>query len=397
VTRASVQTGLDILCTSGFSLLKNKRVGLLCHPASVDSKLMHIIDLVLQAGLDLRLLIGPEHGIHGTAQDMEAVEHSTIRPEAIKVVSLYGDCLDDLKPKPDDLEEIDVLVVDLQDIGCRYYTYAATLLYCLQACAQASVAALVLDRPNPINGISYEGPLLEDELHSFVGEFPVPVRHGLTIGELAGLARTTIENLDLTVVRMQGWQRSMWFDQTGLAWVLPSPNMPTLDTATVYPGSCLIEATNLSEGRGTTRPFELVGAPWLDSNDLVLRLRKTAQAGVEFRPVTFRPAFQKHAGAVCNGLQLHVVDRQVYSPFIVGLAVLQAAKQQVPEHFAFRTKAYEFVSDRPAIDLLTGTKDVRRALDSDADLESLIGQWRTGLASYAKWRGEFLLYPEDDE
>jgi uncharacterized protein YbbC (DUF1343 family) len=396
VTRASVQTGLDILSASGFSSLKNKRVGLLCHPASVDSSLEHIVDLARQACLDVRLLFGPEHGIHGSAQDMEAVGNSTEPSGAIKVVSLYGDCLDDLEPNQSDLEQVDVLVVDLQDVGCRYYTYAATMLYCLQACARAGVAVLVLDRPNPINGIVCEGPLLEDELHSFVGEFLVPVRHGLTIGELAEMARSTIDKLDLSIIRMKGWRRGMWFDQTGLPWVLPSPNMPSLATATVYPGSCLLEATNLSEGRGTTRPFELLGAPWLDSNDLVLQLKQKVQAGVEFRPVTFVPAFQKHAGQTCHGLQLHVVDRKAYSPLAVGLAVLQAVRQQAPQHFAWRSEPYEFESDRPAIDLLTGTTMVRRTIDSAGDLEDLIGQWRTGLASYAKRRREFLLYPEDD-
>jgi uncharacterized protein YbbC (DUF1343 family) len=388
-----VQTGLEVLQSAGFAPLKGRRIGVLAHASSVNSDLVHITDLLIEAGLDLRVRMGPEHGIGGAAQDMEPVDYE--REPGIPVVSLYGQSEENLRPPKDVLDDIDVLVADLQDVGSRYYTYAATLRYCMEDCAKAGVTVMVLDRPNPINGVSMEGPLLDDDLRSFVGAYPVPVRHGLTIGELAVMAKLEGVNADVKVIKMDGWRREMWYDQTGLPWVMPSPNMPTLDTATVYPGACLLEATNLSEGRGTARPFELLGAPWLAAKALCLELSQSPLEGVAFRPLVFRPAFRKHVGENCHGVQIHVTDRSRYSSFMTGLLFLQAARRQNRKKFTWRSDPYEFVTDHPAIDLLAGTGAVREAIESDADLTDLQSAWQKDLSDFARERKRFLLYPEE--
>jgi len=387
-----IQSGLDVLIDRGFDLLRDRRLGLLAHAASVNGELVHAQSIFLDAGLDLRLLMGPEHGLSGGSQDMQAVEHQGGRE--IPIVSLYGKSIEDLSPGPELLDQIDLLVVDLQDIGSRYYTYAASMLYSMRACARAGVAVVVLDRPNPLGGKMLEGPLLGEGFHSFVGEFPVPVRHGLTIGEMARLASKGMD-IELTVIEMKGWRREMWFDQTGLPWVMPSPNMPSLDTAMVYPGSCLVEATNISEGRGTTRPFELVGAPWIDARRLSRMMAGRVGAGARFRPVTFKPTFQKLRGKNCHGIQVHVTDRHVFEPFRFGLELLRTLLEIAPDQFSWRTEPYEFVSDRPAIDLLCGTDEVRLALESGADCRDLWSRLQEQAAAFGQARGEFLLYGGD--
>jgi uncharacterized protein YbbC (DUF1343 family) len=390
-----VQTGLDVLQSAGFAPLKGQRVGVLAHASSVNSELVHITDLLIEAGVDLRVRMGPEHGIGGAVQDMEPVDDE--QEPGIPVVSLYGQSEENLRPPREVLDDIDVLVADLQDVGSRYYTYAATLRYCMEDCAKAGVTVMVLDRPNPINGASMEGPLLEDGLRSFVGAYPVPVRHGMTVGELAVMAKLEGVDADVKVIKMDGWRREMWYDQTGLPWVMPSPNMPTLDTATVYPGACLMEATNLSEGRGTARPFELLGAPWLAAKALCLELSQSPLEGVAFRPLVFRPAFRKHVGENCHGIQIHVTDRSRYSSFTTGLYFLQAARRQNRQKFAWRSDPYEFVTDHPAIDLLSGTAAVREAVESDADLTDLQSSWKKGLSDFAQERKRFLLYSEEGQ
>ncbi len=390
-----IKCGLDVLVDSGFDLLRDRRLGLLAHAASVNGELVHALDLFLGAGLDLRLLMGPEHGLSGGSQDMQAVEHQLMQD--IPVVSLYGDTLEDLSPREEQLAEIDVLVVDLQDVGSRYYTFAASMLYCMRVCALAGVAVIVLDRPNPLGGAILEGPLLGEGFHSFVGEFPVPVRHGLTIGEMARLASRQMD-IELTVVEMKGWRREMWFDQTGLMWVMPSPNMPGLDTATVYPGACLVEATNVSEGRGSTRPFELIGAPWIDARRLCRIMTEHSDscgAGVRFRPVTFRPTFQKHKGENCHGIQVHLTDRRLFWPFRFGLELLRALREIGADEFSWRTEPYEFVSDRPAIDLLCGTNEVRLALESGADCGDLWRHLQRQADAFRQARAEILMYEEE--
>jgi uncharacterized protein YbbC (DUF1343 family) len=388
-----VKTGLDILRERGMPALRGRRLGVVAHPASVARDLTHLVDCLLERDLDVRVLMGPEHGVRGDAQDMEALAHHTDRRTNLPVISLYGDTPESLRPSTAVLADLDVLLIDLQDIGSRYYTFAATMRACLEASAGTNIQVMVLDRPNPLNGLTYEGPPLEDGFRSFVGAFAVPVRHGLTIGELALVAKSEGLDTDLTVVAMEGWRREMWFDETGLPWVLPSPNMATLDTAVVYPGSCLIEATNLSEGRGTTRPFELLGAPWLAPLTLSADLEAVGLPGVRFRPMTFVPTFHKYRGQPCGGVQLHIVDRTAYQSFLTGLFVLQAARRQAPDRFAWRAEPYEFVADRPALDLLTGSPQARKALETGADLRELAKQWLPYLKEYENNRRRFWLYP----
>lgn len=382
----TVRTGLDVLRDQSFALLRGKRVGLVCHPASVDSHLNHAADLLAAApGVRLAALFGPEHGFHGTAQDLIGVA------DTVAVHSLYGATVESLRPTAAQLAGLDALVIDLQDVGARYYTFQATMLYCLEAAA--GLPMYVLDRPNPLGGVAVEGPALRPGYESFVGPHPIATRHGLTMGELARLyvAERGIV-ADLTVVPCDGWRRGMYFDDTGLPWVLPSPNMPTVETAVVYPGQCLIEGTNLSEGRGTTRPFELCGAAGVDPVVLARRLEADALPGVRFRPAWFRPTFQKFAGVDCGGVQLHVTDRAAFRPVRTGLAVLAALKALAPG-FAWRTETYEFVSDRPAIDLLFGSAREREALDAGAPWRDTAAAWEVEEEAFAARRARFLLYP----
>lgn len=386
-----VASGLDVLAADGFRRLAGRRVAVLCHAASVDARLRHLLELLRQAAIDVRLLLGPEHGLAGAAQDMRPVASG--RWGSVPVLSLYGAQPQQLRPPPGAFAEVDTLLVDLQDVGSRYYTYAATMRYCLEACAGSAVEVVVLDRPNPLGGALVEGPLLPDELRSFVGAWAVPVRHGLTLGELTRAVLDEGIDVSVEVIPMQGWRRDMWFHQTGLPWVLPSPNMPTVDTAIVYPGACLVEATNLSEGRGTTRPFEILGAPWLDGQRLAGLLAGRVP-GVSWRPLVFQPAFHKHAGSTCGGVQIHVVDREAFRPFACGLAFLWAARQLEPRRFAWREEPYEFVSDRPALDLLTGWPQLRQAIDDGRDPLQLQEDWTGELERYRQRRLAWLLYPE---
>jgi len=297
------------------------------------------------------------------------------------VTSLYGVSFDSLTPAAGDLDGIDLLIIDLQDVGSRYYTYVWTMALALGAAARAGVAVLVLDRPNPLGGVAVEGGTVTEACESFVGLGAVPVRHGLTIGEMARLVVAGMPwggarfaqplDVDLTVLPMQGWRRSMSFAETGLPWVMPSPNMPTPDTALVYPGQCLFEGTNLSEGRGTTRPFEIVGAPYLDGHAWMTALEPARLPGVRFRPLTFRPTFHKFVGKPCGGVQLHVTDRAAFRPYRTGVALIAAARELGGNKFGWRTEPYEFVSDPPAIDLLTGSDGVRRAIDRGARFDDI--------------------------
>jgi uncharacterized protein YbbC (DUF1343 family) len=389
-----VRTGLERLLGERLEFLRGRRVGLLANPTAVDRDLRHAADLLVAAGVELRALFGPEHGIRGEAQDMVGVE-TAARDErlGIPVHSLYGSSPETLTPSPESLQAIDVLCVDLQDIGSRYYTYVWTMTLALEACARAGVAVLVLDRPNPLGGEGVEGPGIEAGFESFVGLHDVPVRHGLTIGELARLVASERRiDVELEVVGLEGWRRAHAFDETGLPWVLPSPNMPTLDTAFVYPGGCLVEGTNLSEGRGTTRPFELLGAPWVEGAALCRALEAEDLPGVRFRPLAFRPSFHKHAGESCGGIQLHLVDRARFRALRTGVALLLAVSRLWPERTTWRREAYEFVRDRPAIDLLAGGAWLREGVDAHARLDELTGRWSTEERAWRERRRPFLLY-----
>ncbi len=339
----------------------------------------------------LGALFGPEHGLSGEAQDLVGVPGGS--DSGLRVYSLYGDTFDSLKPTEEQLRGLDALVIDLQDVGSRYYTFQVTMLFCLEAAARFGLKAFVLDRPNPLGGEAVEGPALRPGYESFVGIHPLATLHGLTVGELARLYRAERGiGGELEVIPCEGWRRDMDFDATGLPWVLPSPNMPTVDTAFVYPGQCLLEGTNLSEGRGTTRPFELCGGPGVDARQLCRRLQDEGWPGVAFRPAWFRPTFQKHAGRTCAGLQLHVTDRAAFRPVRTGLAVLAALRDLSGEAFAWRREPYEFVADKPAIDLLFGSDRERLALEAGKSAHEVCREWEAEEEAFRQRRRPYLLY-----
>ncbi len=394
MTGQPVRTGLDHLLAGRVDLLRGRRIALLCHPASVDGALAHAVDRIAACGEGrLACLMGPEHGIAGEAQDMIAVPGAPDPRTGLPVFSLYGAEAASLAPPAEAFQGIDLLVVDLQDIGARYYTFAATMGYAMEAAGRAGVQVAVLDRPNPIGGAAVEGGLVQRGWESFVGAWALPVRHGLTVGEYARLLHSRFGiDCELTVVPMSGWRRGMFFEETGLPWVAPSPNMPTVDTAVVYPGACLFEGTNLSEGRGTTRPFEWVGAPWLDPHLLAQLLAVHRLPGVAFRPTRFTPSFHKWAGQSCGGVQIHVLDRTRFRPFLTGIAVLREARRLGGDRFEWRREAYEFVRDRLAIDLLFGTDGTRRLIEGNAPLADIEASWLAEQESFLQERAGILLY-----
>ena len=390
------RTGLDLLAAQQFAPLRGLRVGLVTHPAAVDAQLRHVIDLLAQApNVTLAAIFGPEHGLLGQAQDLIAVSTDESKSGApATVYSLYGKTAESLRPTAAQLRGLDALVIDLQDVGSRYYTFQATMRYCLQAALPLGLRVLVLDRPNPLGGEIVEGPALRPGFESFVGAHNLAIRHGLTMGEMAMLYQRELglEGGELRVVQCEGWKRGSYFDETALPWVLPSPNMPTLDTALVYPGQCLLEGTNLSEGRGTTRPFELCGAPWLDGSKLARRMNEEKLPGVRFRPVSFRPAFQKHAGKDCGGVQLHVTERAVFQPVRASLALLAAIREMSGAQFSWRTEVYEFVREPIAIDLLFGSDRERTQLESGKPWREIAQAWPAEEAAFLKRRHTALLY-----
>jgi len=405
---AAVKAGLDVLLEKRLDLLAGKRVGLITNQTGVDRLLRSAIDRFKSVpGVRLVALYGPEHGVRGNAQAGEYVPFYYDDKYGLPVFSLYGQSM---KPAPGMLKNIDeymrsfdtketgkvpesamvdgidVLVFDIQDVGTRVYTYVATMAYAMQAAAEAGIDFVVLDRPNPINGIGLEGPILEyPEYSSFVGLFPIPERHGMTVGELARLFNDKFlaRKARLTVVPMEGWTREMWFDQTGLPWVIPSPNMPTLDTATVYPGLVALEGTNVSEGRGTTKPFELFGAPWIDGYTLAAKLNGLGLPGVRFREAWFTPAFSKFSGELCGGCQVHVTDRAAFRPFATMLHIVKTVRDTYPAAFAFHPDYF---------DKVMGNASVRTALEAGTDVAAIVETFGPGLQSFATLRQAYLLY-----
>jgi uncharacterized protein YbbC (DUF1343 family) len=369
-------------------------VGLVVHPASVDSRLRHAIDLFAAAdAVRLTTVFGPEHGLLGEAQDLIGVGDGRDPLSGVRSISLYGENVESLRPTAEQLAGLDVLVIDLQDVGSRYYTFPTTMLYCLQAAAIVGLRSVVLDRPNPLGGAIVEGPTLRPGSESFIGAHPIAIRHGLTVGELAGFYKAELRiDVELEIVACEGLRRDMDWKATGLPWVLPSPNMPTVDTAFVYPGQCLIEGTNLSEGRGTTRPFELCGAPGIDARKVCELLNADEMPGVVFRPAWFQPTFQKHAGKRCGGLQLHVTDRATFQPVRTGLAVLAALRTAAGEQFAWRTEEYEFVRDPIAIDLLFGNDRERLALEAGYNWREIAAAWEAEEEEFRARRNAHLIY-----
>jgi uncharacterized protein YbbC (DUF1343 family) len=389
----SVRVGLDRFEREWPRVLRGARVGLLAHPASVNGRLEHAVSLFLKSReFHLTALFGPQHGIHGQTQD-NMVEWEGFRDEVtgLPVFSLYGE---NRKPQPFMLKDVDALVIDLQDVGSRYYTFIWTMDLCMEACAEAGTPVVILDRPNPIGGTMTEGPVLSEEYASFVGLRPLPVRHGMTMGEIGSYLRHTFHpSLDLHVIPIDGWRRSRWFDDCSLPWVLPSPNMPTPDTAAVYPGMCLLEGTLLSEGRGTTRPFEVFGAPFIEPERLVGRLGEFRLPGVVFRPLHFEPTFQKHAGRLCGGAQIHVTRRERFRPFKTGVAVLKAVRETYPEEPLWKEPPYEYETVKPPIDILAGTRRLREEIDRGDDLGGMEQWWRKESAGFdTTVRKRFLRY-----
>jgi uncharacterized protein YbbC (DUF1343 family) len=393
----NVQPGLEVLFDDPRPIA-GKNIGLVTNQSAVTGDLRHVVDLLHRGrGWKLTTLFGPEHGIWGEAQDMAHVDHSIDPMTGLTVYSLYGASEKDLAPRPELLRNLDALVIDLQDIGSRYYTFIYTMALCMREAAQAGVQVIVLDRPNPIDGLHLEGNIGEERFSSFVGMFPLPTRHAMTAGELARYFNEVFQlNCELVVIPMRGWRRSMWWGDTGLPWVIPSPNMPTVSTATVYPGMCLIEGTNLSEGRGTTHPFELFGAPWLDPFKLAEKLNAIGLPGIRFRPHYFLPTFQKHAGKVCGGVELHVTNRGDFEPYRTGRWCVKIARDMNPDKFDWRRETYEFVSDRLAIDLLAGSARYRELVESGGNIEEWVAEWEEPLRVFAKTREEFLLYRASD-
>jgi uncharacterized protein YbbC (DUF1343 family) len=370
-------------------LIRGRRVGLVTNHSGVDSQLRATADRLHETDAGLVLLFGPEHGIRGDAEDGVAVDTITDPRTGVPAVSLYGERR---QPSPAELDQLDILLFDIQDVGVRFYTYLYTMSLAMEACAEAGIPFVVLDRPNPIDGLTVEGNLLEaPAFASFVGLYPIPIRYGLTIGELARLFhREFAIDAELHVVDMQGWRRSMTWDQTGLPWVPPSPNMPTVDTARVYPGMCLFEGTTVSEGRGTTRPFEQIGAPFLDGFALADQLNALALPGALFRPVSFRPAFSKHVETQCRGVHVHVTQPQSFLPVRTGLHALQAVRRAGADAFAWRT-------NRDGIhnfDKLAGTDRLRQRLDAEADVDDLLAEWSRERQDFEERRRDYLQYPE---
>lgn len=390
IRRPTVETGLDVLVEKRFAPLQKARVGILSHQASVDSRLRHLIHLSQRFGVNVTALFAPEHGLWGSAQDQIPIGTEDRSRWRVPVYSLYGD---QRAPTDEQLAQLDVMVCDLQDVGSRYYTFIWTMALAMQACAKHGKRFVVLDRPNPIDGETMEGPRLDLAYASFVGLYALPARHAMTIGEIARWINTVYDvRADLEVIAMRGWARRMRFAETGLPWVPPSPNMPTPDTALVYPGGCLIEGTNLSEGRGTTRPFEWIGAPFIDGEALAAGLNKTRLPGVGFRACQFEPAFHKFKGERCGGVQIHVLDPARFKPFLTYLALIQQVRGMYPTNFAWRPPPYEYENQKLAFDILCGSDRIRRAMETVRPVRSLESAWRRDLRRFRKERRSFLLY-----
>jgi uncharacterized protein YbbC (DUF1343 family) len=372
--------------------LKSLRVGVVANPASLDGSFRHVIDRLGAAdGVALGAIFGPQHGFRSDLQDnMIETPHTEDRARRVPIYSLYSETRE---PTAEMLAGLDALVIDLQDIGARIYTFIYTMANCLRAGRRHGVKVIVCDRPNPIGGVEVEGPTLERRNESFVGQFPIPMRHGMTVGELARLFNEHFGiGADLDVVAMSGWTRDQFWDETGLPWVMPSPNVPTAETAVVYPGTVLFEGTMVSEGRGTTRPFELLGAPWIEAEGFASRMNDVGLAGVHFRPAVFEPTFQKHCRTRCGGCQVHVTDRTRFKPVAAGASLIREFYASQPERFAWRDPPYEYEHDKMPIDILAGTPVFREQIEQQVPLAAIVESWQAGEEAFRKIRNKFLLY-----
>jgi uncharacterized protein YbbC (DUF1343 family) len=389
---AHVVLGLERLLGPRVDLLRDARVGLVCNQATVDHSLRHAADLVFaHPKVRLTTLFGPQHGIRGDVQDnMVETAHGVDRQTGLPVYSLYSETRE---PTAAMLKDVDVIVVDLQDVGCRIYTFVYTMANCMRAARALGKRVVVCDRPNPIGGEAVAGNVLDPAFASFVGLYPVPTRHGMTSGELARLFNEAFGiGCALEVVTMEGWSRGLWMDETDAPWVMPSPNMPTVDTAAVFPGTVHLEGTQMSEGRGTTRPFELVGAPYIDAEDYGRRLNALGLPGVYFRPTVFQPTFQKHGGKSCGGVQIHVRDRQAFEPVKAGLAVVKVAYDMYTCEFKWKQDPYEYVFDKNPFDVISGTSALREAIEGGRSLDDMERSWQGGTEAFRRQREKYLLY-----
>jgi len=376
-----IRLGLTVLLEDKLELIEGKSVGLITNSTGVNESLQdNICLLVHNPKVKLKAIFSPEHGLWGSVQDAISIPFAQYDQIKIPIYSLYGKTT---KPTTEMLDGIDALIFDIQDVGVRFYTYISTMAMAMQVCAENDIEFIVLDRPNPINGDILEGNVLDPDFSSFVGYLPTLLRHGMTVGELARFFNEHFHiGAKLNVVEMKGWKRDMWFDDTGLQWVMPSPNMPTLDTATVYPGTCLFEGTSLSEGRGTTKPFEIIGAPWIDAHNLADSLNNLLLNGVKFRPVYFIPTFSKHRDQRCGGVQVHVIDRDKFTPVKTVLNMIETIKRLYPNEFQFIKH----------FDLLMGTDKVRNDLSKGLSVDDVIQSWKDEISDFADVRSKYILY-----
>lgn len=386
-----VRTGNDIISREARRRLGRRRIGLLANPASVDRRFVHLADSLAAQRIRLECIFGPQHGYRGETQANMIEWQGYIHPElGIPVYSLYGE---KREPDPFMIQDLDTVVIDLPDVGARPYTYIWTALLLVRACAAAGVGIMVCDRPNPIGGTAVEGPMLNEGYTSFVGLHPLPMRHGLTIGEALHLVNETAGiGCDLEVIRMRGWERSMYFEETGQPWIMPSPNIPTPATALVYPGGVLLEGTNISEGRGTTRPFELIGAPWMEPQEFARKLSSLEIDGAVFRPVHFQPAWDKYAGQLCGGVQIHVTRRNAFMPVRCYALIIAAAASLYPEQFCWSEPPYEYELERPPIDVISGGSSLRESVYAGRTMRELFDGWKGDERKFARKRRPFLLY-----
>ena len=387
-----VKLGLEVLLEERLDLLRGLRVGLICNPTTVNHDYQHAADLFhAHPDINLTALFGPQHGIRGETQDnMIEWEGFRDRRTGVMAHSLYGTTR---QPTEEMLREVDVLVFDVQDVGTRVYTFIYTMALAMQACRAWGKNMIVLDRPNPIGGTQIEGSLLECEHESFVGMFPIPMRHGMTVGELAQLFNQEFGiGCELEVVPMQGYDRTWYYNETDAPWIIPSPNLPTVEGTVVYPGTVYLEGTMISEGRGTTRPFELIGAPYADAYQVTEQLNDLQLPGVHFRPHSFLPTFQKHAGQICHGVQIHVRNRQEFRPVATGIAILKAYHDLFPQDFHWKAPPYEYELERHPFDVIAGTLKLREQIEQQVSLAEITVSWQTGEVAFSQQRQPFLLY-----
>ncbi|MCX8169428.1 MAG: DUF1343 domain-containing protein [Candidatus Methanomethylicia archaeon] len=378
-----VKIGLEVLIEEEYEDLKGKNIGIVANQSSITPEFTHVIDEVKKSGkCNVKRVFSPEHGFKIVDEILEYYHDDEYN---VDIYSLHGL---NYKPRKSHLEDLDVLIFDLQDVGARWYTYVSTLYYCLEACGEASVNIIVLDRPNPITGEIVEGPILESNYRSFVGIAEIPVRYGLTIGELAIYLNEKYNlKADLKVIAMNGWERSMWFNQTGLPWIQPSPNIPSSETTQIYIGTCLIEGTNLSEGRGTVKPFHFIGAPWIKSKILAEELNKTGLIGVGFRPLNFKPTSGKYKGRICGGIEIHITDVNTFRPFLTGLQIIHTIKKLYLDKFRWRK-----IKGKYWFDMLVGNNWIRKTIDEGGDPWSIVDEIEDKLVKYVYEKENYHIY-----